>query len=154
MKRKGRRVPRFRLRIVVALVLMMVAVIAAVLVRPQGGCAGRARCFTGTVERIIDGDTLDIGGERIRLALVDTPERNETGYAEATSFTASLCPVGSSALVDEDDGQTAGSYGRMLAKVTCGGKVLNAELVASGHAIVLTHFCGASEFAAEPWTDC
>ena len=114
-------------------------------------CTGTASCFSGTVTRIVDGDTLDVDNIRIRLALVDTPERGFPGYAEATAFTASLCPVGSTALVDEDDGQTAGSFGRMVAKVFCGDKVLNAELVYAGHAVILTNFCTVSEFAGESW---
>ncbi len=61
--------------------------------------------FQGKVTRIIDGDTLEVDDRRIRLALVDTPERNEPGYQEATQFTASLCLVGSTAYLDIDDGQ-------------------------------------------------
>lgn len=34
-------------------------------------------CFSGIVTHIVDGDTLDIGNKRIRLALVDTPERGD-----------------------------------------------------------------------------
>lgn len=115
-------------------------------------CTGVASCFTGTVVKIVDGDTLDVGKTRIRLALVNTPERGEPGYREAASFTASICPVGSTALVDEDDGQTAGSYGRMVGKVTCGGKMLNEQLLETHHAQILTRYCGKSEFSSEPWT--
>src|SRR2546428_10970975 len=84
-------------------------------------CKGTAACFTDTVTYIVDGDTLDVGSTRIRLALVNTPEVGEPGYTEAKQFTAQTCPVGSQALVDEDDGQTGGSYGRMIAAVSCGG---------------------------------
>jgi len=72
-------------------------------------CKGTAACFTDTVTYIVDGDTLDVGSTRIRLALVNTPEVGEPGYTEAKQFTAQTCPVGSQALVDEDDGQTGGS---------------------------------------------
>lgn len=114
-------------------------------------CVGAASCFAETVVKIVDGDTLDVGKTRVRLALVNTPERGEPGYREATSFTASVCPVGSTALVDEDDGQTAGSYGRMVGKVTCAGKVLNEQLLEAHHAQILTRYCGKSEFSSEPW---
>src|SRR2546428_5891549 len=80
-------------------------------------CKGTAACFTDTVTYIVDGDTLDVGSTRIRLALVNTPEVGEPGYTEAKQFTAQTCPVGSQALVDEDDGQTGGRYGRMIAGV-------------------------------------
>lgn len=114
-------------------------------------CLGTAECFTGTVTKVVDGDTLDVGSIRVRLALVNTPERGDAGYQEATAFTSLLCPVGSTVLVDEDDGQTSGSYGRMVAKVFCGGRILNAELLYAGHAGMYTQYCSVSEFAAESW---
>jgi endonuclease YncB( thermonuclease family) len=41
-------------------------------------CTGTALCLTGTVTKIVDGDTLDINGTRIRLALVNTPELSQS----------------------------------------------------------------------------
>src|SRR5437867_4856803 len=117
-------------------------------------CKGTASCFTDSVTYIVDGDTLDVGSTRIRLALVNSPEVGQPGYAEAKQFTAQTCPVGSSALVDEDDGQTGGSYERMVAVVFCGSVNLNAELLRSGHAVLVTYYCAVSEFANESWTGC
>jgi len=117
-------------------------------------CKGTAACFTDSVTYIGDGDTLDVGSTRIRLALVNSPEVGQPGYTEAKQFTAQTCPVGSSALVDEDDGQTGGSYGRMVALVYCGGVNLNAALLSSGNAVLVTYYCSVSEFADEPWTGC
>src|SRR3989441_1235465 len=117
-------------------------------------CRGTAACFTDTVAYIVDGDTLDVGSTRIRLALVNSPEVGQPGYTEAKQFTAQTCPVGSSALVDEDDGQTGGSYGRMIAVVYCGGGNLNAALLSSGNAVLVEYYCSVSEFASEPWTGC
>jgi endonuclease YncB( thermonuclease family) len=114
-------------------------------------CSGTASCISGKVTRIVDGDTLYIDDISVRLSLVNTPERGQPGYSEATAFTASLCSVGSAALVDEDDGQTEGSYGRLVAKVSCGDLVLNEELLEQGHAVMYEQFCSESEFAAEPW---
>lgn len=114
-------------------------------------CLGSALCFEGTVTRIVDGDTLDVDGRRVRLALVNTPEVGEAGYEAATQFTANLCPIGSRALVDEDDGQTGGSYGRIVGVVWCGDKIANGELVNSGNGTILTEFCPVSEFRHEPW---
>lgn len=108
-------------------------------------------CYSGPVRKVVDGDTLDIGDRRIRLALVDTPEIGEPGYEEAKQFTEAVCPVGSPALVDEDDGQTGGSYGRTIAVVVCGDRNLNAELLRTGHATLVTRFCAVSEFADDPW---
>ena len=117
-------------------------------------CKGTAACFTDTVTYIVDGDTLDVGSTRIRLALVNSPEVGQPGYAEAKGFTSQTCPVGSSALVDEDDGQTGGSFGRMIAVVYCGSVNLNAALLGSGNAVLVTFYCSVSEFADEPWTGC
>ena len=56
--------------------------------------------------------------------------------------------------MDEDDGQTGGSYGRMIAVVYCGAVNLNAALLSSGNAVLVTYYCSVSEFASEPWTGC
>lgn len=114
-------------------------------------CGGIAGCVTGTVTGIVDGDTLDVGDTRIRLALVNTPERGESGYDEAAAFTSEICPVGHSAKVDVDDGQIGGSFGRIIGSVVCGDLILNEELAYSDHAGILTEFCGTSEFGTEWW---
>src|SRR3989442_361915 len=75
-------------------------------------CKGTAACFTDTVTYIVDGDTLDVGSTRIRLALVNSPEVGQPGYTEAKQFAAQTCPVGAKALVDEEDRQTGDTYGR------------------------------------------
>jgi endonuclease YncB( thermonuclease family) len=105
----------------------------------------------GIVTRIIDGDTIDVDHKRIRFSLINSPELGEDGYEEATLFTAKICHVGSRVLVDEDDGQTSGSFGRQIAKVFCGDKVINEQLLRSGHAVILTGHCRESEFSGEDW---
>lgn len=116
-------------------------------------CEGSADCFRGIVTDIVDGDTLDVNNVRIRLAMVNTPEKGDQGYNEATDFTESECPIGSDALVDEDDGQTAGSYGRLIGVVYCNGSSssLNELLLAEEKAVLYEHFCDDSEFASENW---
>jgi len=117
----------------------------------QPGCQGTALCITGIVEKIVDGDTINVSGYKIRLSLVNTPESNEVGFREATEFTSTLCPVGSSIVVDQDDKQPFDSFGRIVGKVTCSGKLLNSELLYNEHAKILTEFCRKSEFSAEAW---
>ncbi|MEX1151954.1 MAG: thermonuclease family protein, partial [Nitrosopumilaceae archaeon] len=114
-------------------------------------CQGNQLCIIGTVERIVDGDTIQVNGKRIRLSLTNTPETDEPGYQQATDFTASLCSVGSSVIVDQDDKQPYDIYGRVVAKVYCSDKILNAELLYNGHANILTNYCSTSEFATEDW---
>jgi len=114
-------------------------------------CAGSAGCLTEYVTRIVDGDTIYTGNLKIRLSLTNTPEINQPGYSQATLFTEKLCPVGSSILVDQDDLQPMDEYGRVLAKVYCGDKVLNSELLYNGYANILTQYCSTSEFSGESW---
>jgi micrococcal nuclease len=133
---------------------IIIAVIYIIYQENNELCRGSAACFSAKVERIIDGDTIEVNGKRIRLALVDTPERNELLYAEAKAFTARLCPVGSEVLIDQDDKQRYDRYGRMIAKVYCSDKILNAELLSNKLAVIDKRFCSKSEFADEPWTDC
>jgi len=115
-------------------------------------CKGSAGCFVGIVNYIFDGDTLTVNGVKVRLALTNTPESYESGFSEAKQFTETLCPVGSSVLVDEDDGQTAGSYGRTIAVVYCGNYNLNEQLLELGYGqITWIDYCKVSEFRNENW---
>ncbi|MFH1623205.1 MAG: thermonuclease family protein [Candidatus Aenigmatarchaeota archaeon] len=135
------------------LVLLSFLAIAMVLSNRllAAGAEGQPKRFEGIVERVIDGDTLVVDGETVRLALVNAPEKEEHGYAEAAGFTSGLCPVGSNAIVDEDDMQVARSHRRVVAVVMCGGANLNEELLKAGHAKIVEDFCTASEFANEKW---
>ena len=114
-------------------------------------CAGSAGCFTEYVTRIVDGDTIYTDTLKIRLSLTNTPEINQLGYSQATQFTEKLCPVGSTILIDQDDLQPVDEYGRVLAKVYCGNRILNSELLYNGYADILTQYCSTSEFAGEAW---
>lgn len=116
-------------------------------------CQGQADCFTGKVTEIVDGDTLDVNNVRVRLSLVNTPERGDSGYLEAKGFTESMCPIGSEALVDEDDGQKEGSFDRLIGLVYCGNEklVLNEHLLNERHAQIFEDFCSVSEFSEDGW---
>lgn len=117
-------------------------------------CLGNANCFTGTISKVVDGDTVDIDGEiRVRLSLVNTPERGEQGYSEAKDFVSSVCGVGTNVIVDEDDGQKGGSYGRMIGLVYCGEdkRLLNQMIIEYNYAIILDNYCERSEFSDLNW---
>jgi micrococcal nuclease len=126
-------------------------------VLPSNECLGQADCFKGKVTAIVDGDTLDIDNIRVRLTLVNTPERGEAGYTEAKDLVESACGVGTKALVDEDDGQKEGSFGRLIGLVYCGDygidnkKSLNEILLEGGHAVIYQDFCNVSEFSSASW---
>jgi len=114
-------------------------------------CGGNARCISGFVTRVIDGDTIVVGDKSIRFALVNTPEWGDYDYSQAGNYIETICPVGSKVLIDEDDGQTQGSFGRIIGKIYCNKLNLNEEILEAGHAEILTKFCDVSEFAEEPW---
>ncbi len=114
-------------------------------------CMGSASCFSGKVTAITDGDTIKVDGKPIRLALSSTPELHESGGINAREFTLEFCPPGSTAIVDEDDGQQEGSFGRMIAAVYCSDKLLNAALLDSKRATISERFCSSSEFGNEEW---
>ena len=109
--------------------------------------------YQATVTRIIDADTLLVDNTTIRLALVDAPEYYEDKGKEAKEFISNICPIGSTAIIDEDQGQTAGSYGRVIAVVYCNKRNLNAELINNNYGIIDKRFCNVSEFANEDWAE-
>lgn len=107
--------------------------------------------FEGIVNHIVDGDTLDINDNRIRLALVNTPERGEDRYMKAKKLAQSLC-LNKKGEVDIDDGQLRGDrYGREIGVVYCDGINLNKELIENNLAIIYSNYCDISEFSNEEW---
>jgi Staphylococcal nuclease homologue len=106
--------------------------------------------LAGKVNHVVDGDTLDINDIRIRLSLVDTPERGDPGFKEATQFVVKLC-LGENAEVDIDDGQRRGSFGREIGVVYCDGENLNEQLMENNLGIIDTRFCEKSEFSNDKW---
>lgn len=99
----------------------------------------------------MDGDTLDINGIRIRLALVDTPERGQPGYKAAKDFVSSLC-LGKKGELNVDDGRRRGDrYGREIGIVYCNGVNLNEKLMNEKSARILADYCDISEFSRENW---
>lgn len=108
--------------------------------------------LVGIVTRVVDGDTLDINGIRIRLALVDTPEINQPGYDRAKEFVESLC-LGKKGELDVDSGQRRGDrHGREVGVVYCDGVNMNEKLMSNNLARILVQFCDITEFAYENWT--
>ncbi len=115
-------------------------------------CSGSARCITGVVTKVIDGDTIKVDGQSIRFALASAPELGSYGAGvKETEFIQSICPVGSTALVDEDDEQTQGSYGRIVGVVYCNGMNLNSELLDADLGYMDFKFCDISEFGNSDW---
>lgn len=114
-------------------------------------CSGTARCITGTVTKIVDGDTIHVDEKSVRFALASAPELSGFGGVESRNFIQTICPVGSDVIVDEDDGQTGESYGRMIGVIYCNDMNLNQELLDADLGYLADQFCDSSEFASDPW---
>ncbi|HMG38311.1 MAG TPA: thermonuclease family protein [Nitrososphaeraceae archaeon] len=107
--------------------------------------------LVGNVTYVVDGDTLDINGIRVRLSLVDTPKRGQIGFKEAKEFVSSLC-LGKKGELNGDDGQRRGDrYGREIGIVYCNGVNINEKLMNERLARILIDYCDISEFSKENW---
>jgi len=114
-------------------------------------CSGNARCIEGFVTKIVDGDTIHVDGQSIRFALASAPELSGYGGVDSRNFIQTICPVGSSVIVDEDDGYPEGSYDRIVGVIYCNDMNLNAELLDANLGYLADRFCDSSEFANSPW---
>ena len=98
--------------------------------------------YRATVTRWVDGDTVDLRVDlgfkmwaetRFRLYGIDTPERGQQGWAEATAAAKQMAPEGSSVMVTSY--KDADKYGRWLAVISAGEINVNAQLMDDGHAV-------------------
>lgn len=103
---------------------------------------GQAQLFDSVV--IIDGDTIDLNGQRVRYIGIDTPELGRDGeksdcYArEAADYNRNLAISGK--LRMEKDLSETDKYNRLLRYVYLDdGRMINEVLVAEGYAKVATY---------------
>ena len=91
---------------------------------------------SATVTNIIDGDTIDVsinGSEyRVRYVGINTPERDEVCFQEASNANAALVQ-GQTVTLVRDSSETD-RFGRLLRYVYVNGVNVNAELVRTGFA--------------------
>lgn len=85
--------------------------------------------------RVIDGDTIvvNVDGveEKVRLVGIDTPERGECGFAEATQALELLLSLPNLSLV-EAGGDDRDRYGRLLRYLDIDGQDPGLELIRAG----------------------
>ena len=140
----------FSIKFIIPIILVTVGIIF-ILIPLESNCLGEAECITGKVTKVIDGDTIKVDHKSIRFALTSTPEINEEGGILAKEYVEKICPIGSTVLVDEDDMQTEGSYGRMIGLIKCNDIILNESVLESGHGEISTRYCKTSEFGNSDW---
>ncbi len=91
---------------------------------------------TAQLVRVIDGDTIDvrINGveQRVRYVGINTPERDEPCYQQATNYNARLIRGQTLTLV-RDQSETD-RFGRLLRYIYVGNRLVNQELVREGYA--------------------
>lgn len=94
-----------------------------------------ASCDKAIVTNVIDGDTLDIQDDsRIRLLGINTPEKGQYYYSEATDRLIELVE-GKEVCLDRDK-TDKGKYGRLLRHIFLEGENINLLLVREGYANV------------------
>lgn len=121
-----------------------------ILILMAGVYVAKSQEWQSSVSRVIDGDTFQLSRPlvRIRLCGVDTPEKRQRGYREATNFTKALvagktvhCKV-----VGEGtpcDGRSRKkSRERFVAQCFVDGKDIGMELVKAGHACAWPKYSG------------
>lgn len=106
------------------------------------GGAEPAGSRDGRVTRVVDGDTIVVGDERVRLIGIDTPESVQPGapvecYARRASAFLERLVEGRRVRL-ELDAEERDRYGRLLAYVYRDDLFVNAELVRRGYASVAT----------------
>ena len=105
-----------------------------------GGCSFSAGPDTAKVERVVDGDTVELDdGERVRYLLVDTPESTNGATdcfgQNAKQFNHDL--VMGKTIELTYDVEPRDRFGRLLAYVSVDGLDVGRRLVERGYACVL-----------------
>jgi micrococcal nuclease len=146
MRRFGgpRRFPRSRSTLAAIVSTAIVLTLAGVrqwrpeMFSPQADTNQSANGENVKIARVVDGDTLVLAGskERVRLIGADTPETVKPNFPvqpwgpEASAFTKKFVSGGKVRL--EFDVERRDKYGRMLAYIWVGERMLNEELIRAG----------------------
>lgn len=116
-----------------------------------GGAAFAADPIVGTA-RVVDGDTIQVAGTRIRLLGLDAPEQAQLCTDMRTGISVS-CGVEArrtlSALLGQDEvsclAEGEDRYGRLLARCQVQGQDVGAAMVRSGWALAFVRYTHAYE---------
>jgi micrococcal nuclease len=121
--------------------LWILGFVLALLLTACGSSGTSSEGETAVVTDVIDGDTIDVvlDGEvvRVRYVGVNTPERDETCYEEATEANSAMVN-GETVRLVKDVSETD-RYGRLLRYVYVGSVFVNRELISQGYAEVVLY---------------
>ena len=128
------------LRLLVSLSLAFTLLVACSSTESSNATPSTGQLQQARVVNVVDGDTIDvlIDGQEFRLRYIgmDTPERREPGYVEATAANVALVS-GKSVMLEKDISETD-RFGRLLRYVYVDGEMVNARLVEEGYAVPAT----------------
>ena len=94
------------------------------------GCSSEINTMA-VVARVVDGDTVVLNtSEKVRFICVNTPEKNEEGYLEATEFLKETLLNKTVLLVKDTTNKDR--YGRLLRYVYLNGTLVNSLIVEKG----------------------
>lgn len=101
-------------------------------------------CFTGTVVRVIDGDTIIVGTNRVRLAEIDAPEM-KTPHGPASKAALSAMILHKEVTVTWT---RRGRYRRIIGQVYLDDEWVNLSMVAQGWARQFKRYSRSEQMAA------
>jgi micrococcal nuclease len=98
--------------------------------------------YKAAIDRWVDGDTVDMyvdlgfhiyAKTRFRLYGIDTPERGQALWSEASAHSKLMAPAGTDVTIEVF--KDADKYGRWLVNIFVDGESVNRSLVAAGLAV-------------------
>jgi micrococcal nuclease len=119
------------MKLLALLAVIAVALVAFALLTRDSSASG------AVVEHVVDGDTIQlVGGTRVRLVQIDTPEKGDECYGdEASELTRRLLPPGTHVRIEQDPAlDQEDRFGRKLAYVWKDDEDVNLTLVEEGAA--------------------
>ena len=126
----------------------MVRIIAACIVLSAVALSWSVHADVSGRARVIDGDTIEVNGDRIRLHGIDAPESAQTCVAESKRW---QCGRHATRVLDDRiagravdcEQRDRDRYGRIVAVCRLGGGDLNAWMVAEGWALAYRRYSSA-----------
>ncbi len=134
LKKLDKRIP---FMIILFVIVIGFSIFLALSLRPkiQGEVVESGESFIGNrfVTKVIDGDTVIIGGESVRLLGIDADESGYPCYYEAKKRIEDL--ILNKEVFLEEDQEDKDQYGRYLRYIFLNGKNINLQLVKEGFAV-------------------